>query len=36
MTLLRNVTGFSKQMMFLSTYENLEQYEDAGQHLQAT
>ena len=36
MTLLRNVTGFSRNMMFLSTYESLAQYEDAGHHLQAT
>jgi hypothetical protein len=34
MTLLRNVTGFSKEMMFLSTYENLAQYESAGHDLQ--
>ena len=32
MTLLRNVTGFSRDMMFLSTYESLTQYEDAGHH----
>jgi hypothetical protein len=36
MTLLRNVTGLSRGMMFLSTYESLAQYEDTGQHLQAT
>ena len=36
MTLLRNITGFSKGMMFLSTYESLAQYEDAGAQLQAT
>jgi hypothetical protein len=36
MTLLRNVTGFSRDMMFLSTYESLAQYEDAGHHLEAT
>jgi hypothetical protein len=36
LTLLRNVTGFSRDMMFLSTYESLTQYEDAGHHLQAT
>ena len=35
-TLLRNVTGFSRGMMFLSTYESLAQYEDAGHHLEAT
>jgi hypothetical protein len=35
-TLLRNVTGFSRDMMFLSTYESLAQYEDAGHHLEAT
>ena len=34
MTLLRNVTGFSKEMMFLSTYESLAQYENAGHALQ--
>jgi hypothetical protein len=36
MTVLRNVTGFSRDMMFLSTYEGLAQYEEAGHHLQAT
>jgi hypothetical protein len=36
MTVLRNVTGFSRDMMFLSTYESLAQYEEAGHHLQAT
>jgi hypothetical protein len=36
MTLLRNVTGFSKEMMFLSTYENLAHYEEAGRDLQKT
>lgn len=36
MTMLRNVTGFSKEMMFLSTYKNLAQYEEAGRDLQKT
>jgi hypothetical protein len=36
MTVLRNVTGFSRDMMFLSTYESLAQYEEAGHHLQST
>ena len=36
MTLLRKITGPSRDMMFLSTYESLAQYEDTGQHLQAT
>jgi hypothetical protein len=36
MTLLRNVTGFSKEMMFLSTYENLAHYEEAVRDLQKT
>jgi hypothetical protein len=36
MTLLRSVTGFSKEMMFLSTYESLAQYEEAGRDLQKT
>lgn len=36
MTLLRNVTGSARDLMFLSTYESLAQYEDAGHHLEAT
>lgn len=36
MTLLRNVTGFSRDMISVSTYHSLAQYEDAGHHLQAT
>lgn len=36
MTVLRNVTGYSKEMMFLSTYENLAEYEEAGRDLQKT
>lgn len=35
-TLLRNVTGFAMDMMFLSTYESLAQYEDVGHHLLET
>ncbi len=33
---LRNVTGFSKEMMCLSTHENLAQNEEAGRGLQKT
>jgi hypothetical protein len=36
MTVLRNVTGYSKEMMFLSTYENLAENEEAGRDLQKT
>jgi hypothetical protein len=35
-TVLRNITGYSRDMMFLSTYESLAQYEDAGHHLEST
>jgi hypothetical protein len=35
-TLLRNLTGFARDMMLVSTYASLAEYEAAGQHLQAT